>query len=245
MELIRLDNVSKRFGAVTAVQSLSFSVRTGEVLGLLGENGAGKTTTMRMMATTLQPTSGDIYIGDYSVRTDQMEVRRKIGLLFGGDVGLYDRLTARENIAYFGHLYGLSKEQLERRIRQLSDALEMGEFIDRRVGGFSRGMKQKVAIARSLVHDPEVILLDEPTTGLDVSAASVFRRLIVDMKQAGKTILFSSHNMGEVTKLCDRIVLIHKGRLQYEGTIAHLRHIHGLDDMDEIFVRVIGGKAGE
>jgi sodium transport system ATP-binding protein len=239
--MIELAEVTKRFGQVTAVDRLSFTIGSGEVLGLLGENGAGKTTTMRMMATILQVSEGDIRIDGYSVRTQPVEVRRRIGILFGGDVGLYNRLTARENIAYFGRLYGLDEARLAKRIDELSESLHMGEFLDRRVGGFSRGMKQKVAIARTLVHDPQFILLDEPTTGLDVSAASIFRKLVQDMREAGKTILFSSHNMGEIEKMCDRIVIIHKGKLRFEGTIAALRQAYGMNDLDELFMRVVEG----
>ncbi|MBO8164782.1 MAG: ATP-binding cassette domain-containing protein [Brevibacillus sp.] len=243
--MIEVNQVTKRFGSFVAVDNLTFAIQPGEVLGLLGENGAGKTTTMRMMATVLQPTSGDITVDGFSVSRQSMQVRRRIGLLFGGDVGLYGRLTARENISYFGMLYGMEERALSERIIQLSRTLQMEEYLDRRVSGFSRGMKQKVAIARSLVHDPAVILLDEPTTGLDVSAASVFRRLIADLRQAGKTILFSSHNMGEVEKLCDRVVIMHRGRLRFVGSIAELKQRYRLDDLDDLFMRVVGGEHDE
>ncbi|GED59937.1 ATP-binding cassette domain-containing protein [Brevibacillus formosus] len=242
--MIEVKDVSKRFKEIAAVQHVSFRVEAGEVYGLLGENGAGKTTTMRMMATVLTPTEGDIEISGFSVRQQPLEVRRRIGILFGGDVGLYSRLTARENIAYFGRLYGLEQARLEERIGRLSRMLEMDDFIDRRVGAFSRGMKQKVAIARTLVHDPDVILLDEPTTGLDVTAATIFRRMVRKLQEEGKTILFSSHNMGEINKLCKRVALMHKGKLRFAGGLDALREQFGTEDLDDIFMAVVEGSEG-
>ncbi|MFS0555038.1 ATP-binding cassette domain-containing protein [Brevibacillus sp. 179-C9.3 HS] len=242
--MIEVKDVSKRFKEIAAVQRVSFRVEAGEVYGLLGENGAGKTTTMRMMATILSPTEGDIEISGFSVRQQPLEVRRRIGILFGGDVGLYSRLTARENIAYFGRLYGLDQARLQERTCSLSRMLAMDEFIDRRVGAFSRGMKQKVAIARTLVHDPDVILLDEPTTGLDVTAATIFRRMVRRLQAEGKTILFSSHNMGEINKLCKRVALMHKGKLRFAGGLDSLREQFGTDDLDDIFMAVVEGSEG-
>ncbi|MGF9905724.1 ATP-binding cassette domain-containing protein [Brevibacillus porteri] len=242
--MIEVKDISKRFKEIAAVQHVSFRVEAGEVYGLLGENGAGKTTTMRMMATVLTPTEGDIEISGFSVRQQPLEVRRRIGILFGGDVGLYSRLTARENIAYFGRLYGLEQGRLEERIDSLSRMLEMDDFIDRRVGAFSRGMKQKVAIARTLVHDPDVILLDEPTTGLDVTAATIFRRMVRKLQEEGKTILFSSHNMGEINKLCKRVALMHKGKLRFAGGLDALREQFGTEDLDDIFMAVVEGSEG-
>lgn len=240
--MIELKQVRKQFGDFLAIDDLSFSIQSGEVLGLLGENGAGKTTTMRIMATVLKPTAGDVLVQGFSVSKQPEQVRRQIGLLLGGDVGLYGRLTARENIRYFGQLYGMDEQLLHRRVEKLSQTLQMEEFLDRRVSGFSRGMRQKVAIARTLIHDPQVILLDEPTTGLDVSAASVFRNLIRELRKAGKTILFSSHNMGEIEKLCDRVVIMHRGRLRYAGTVAELKQHYQSDDLDAIFLKVVGGE---
>jgi len=239
--LIEVQQVTKQFGEFTALEDVSFRVEAGEVYGLLGENGAGKTTMMRMMATILRPTAGNIEVAGFSVIKEPNEVRRRIGILFGGDVGLYSRLTARENIAYFGSMYGMDRTAIEHRIKRLSQMLEMDSFLDRRVGPFSRGMKQKVAIARTLVHDPQVILLDEPTTGLDVTAANMFRRMIGTLRAEGKTILFSSHNMGEIDKLCRRIALIHKGRLQYAGTLQKLREQYGMQDLDDLFMTVVEG----
>lgn len=242
--MIEVKDVSKRFKEIAAVQHVSFRVEAGEVYGLLGENGAGKTTTMRMMATVLTPTEGDIEISGFSVRQQPLEVRRRIGILFGGDVGLYSRLTARENIAYFGRLYGLEQARLDERTRSLSRLLEMDVFLDRRVDAFSRGMKQKVAIARTLVHDPDVILLDEPTTGLDVTAATIFRRMVRKLQEEGKTILFSSHNMGEINKLCKRVALMHKGKLRFAGGLDALREQFGTEDLDDIFMAVVEGSEG-
>ncbi|MBY0083909.1 ATP-binding cassette domain-containing protein [Brevibacillus brevis] len=242
--MIEVKDVSKRFKEIAAVQHVSFRVEAGEVYGLLGENGAGKTTTMRMMATVLTPTEGDIEISGFSVRQQPLEVRRRIGILFGGDVGLYSRLTARENIAYFGRLYGLEQARLDERIDSLSRLLEMDVFLDRRVDAFSRGMKQKVAIARTLVHDPDVILLDEPTTGLDVTAATIFRRMVRKLQEEGKTILFSSHNMGEINKLCKRVALMHKGKLRFAGGLDALREQFGTEDLDDIFMAVVEGSEG-
>lgn len=239
--MIEVQQVTKQFGAFTALEDVSFRVEAGEVYGLLGENGAGKTTMMRMMATILRPTAGNIEVAGFSVIKEPNEVRRRIGILFGGDVGLYSRLTARENIAYFGSMYGMDRTAIEHRIKRLSQMLEMDSFLDRRVGPFSRGMKQKVAIARTLVHDPQVILLDEPTTGLDVTAANMFRQMIGTLQAEGKTILFSSHNMGEIDKLCKRIALIHKGRLQYAGTLQKLREQYGMQDLDDLFMTVVEG----
>jgi len=239
--LIEVHQVSKRFGAFTALQDVSFRVEAGEVYGLLGENGAGKTTLMRLMATILRPTQGEIEIAGFSVTREPEAVRRRIGILFGGDVGLYSRLTARENIAYFGSLYGLEKTQIAAQIERLSRMFEMEPFLDRRVGSFSRGMRQKVAIARTLVHDPAVILLDEPTTGLDVSAANLFRRMIRMLQEEGKTILFSSHNMSEIDKLCRRIAVMHQGRLLFAGSVDALRQKYGVHDLDELFMTVVEG----
>src|SRR5690606_25633632 len=167
--MISVRGLAKHFGAVVAVGGVSFDVARGEVFGLLGENGAGKTTTLRMLATLLRPTAGDAVIGGVSLLERPDEVRRKVGIMFEG--GVYDRLTARENIRYFGRLHGLGGKELERRIDELIAAFSMNEYADRRAGKYSKGMRQKVVIARALVHDPPVLIMDEPTSGLDVTAA--------------------------------------------------------------------------
>jgi sodium transport system ATP-binding protein len=242
--LIEIKELSKRFKKVLAVDRISFRVARGEIVGLLGENGAGKTTTLRMLATMLKPTEGTALVNGYDIVRDQDEVRGEIGILFGGEVGLYDRLTARENISYFAELNGMSKVETEKSIQELVQLLDMEEYIDRRVGKFSRGMKQKVAIARSIVHKPTVMLFDEPTAGLDVTAARIVQDFIIRCKRDNKAIIFSSHSMAEVEKLCDRIVMIHRGRILEQGTVAELKEKYHQDNMEEIFVRLAGENNG-
>ncbi|WP_425357409.1 ATP-binding cassette domain-containing protein [Mahella australiensis] len=243
MILVKLISLGKRFKEVQAVDDLSFEVKGGEIFGLLGENGAGKTTTLRMLATMLKPTSGTASICDLDIVKQPSEVRKHIGILFGGEAGLYDRLTARENIAYFGKLNGMDDNALKKRIDELSQTLDMEEFIDRRVGKFSKGMKQKVTIARAIVHDPEVMLLDEPTVGLDVTAARTLQDFIAQCRDQGKAVIFSSHIMSEVERLCDRIGIIHKGRLVDIGTIDGLKQQYNNSNLEEVFIQLIGGKS--
>ncbi|MCI1944993.1 ABC transporter ATP-binding protein [Clostridium luticellarii] len=243
--MLELKNVSKKFKEIKAVDSLSFSVNEGEIVGLLGENGAGKTTTLRMISTMLKPTGGTIEVNGYDVIEDPSKVRGEIGILFGGEVGIYDRLSARENIEYFGRLYGMSQERIDKRIAELAGDLEMTEYMDRKAGKFSRGMKQKVSIARAIIHSPKVMLFDEPSTGLDVSAARVIHEFIFKCKSENKIILLSSHSMAEVEKLCDRVVIIHKGKLVEQGTVEYLKSKYNSSDMEEIFMKLVGGGVHE
>ncbi len=238
--MIKVQSISKIFKKIPAVDDISFEVNNGEIVGLLGENGAGKTTTLRMLATMLKPTAGTALINDYDVNKDPESVRGEIGILFGGEVGLYDRLTGRENIRYFAQLNGMSKEETEKSIDYLAENLEMKEYLDRRVGKFSRGMKQKISIARSIVHNPSVVLFDEPTSGLDVTAARIVQDFIKKCKLDNKAVIFSSHSMSEVEKLCDRIIIIHKGKIIETGTIENLKVKYDNNDMEEIFMRLVG-----
>ncbi|WP_147564693.1 ATP-binding cassette domain-containing protein [Clostridium tyrobutyricum] len=240
--MLEIKDVSKKFKDLKVVDRLSFNVKEGQIVGLLGENGAGKTTTLRMISTMLKPTEGTIKVNEYDVVKSPSQVRREIGVLFGGEVGIYDRLSARENIEYFGRLYGMTKENIDRRIEELAQDLKMEEYIDKRAGKFSRGMKQKVSIARTIVHSPKVMLFDEPSTGLDVSAARVIHEFILKCKSENKIILLSSHSMEEVEKLCDRLVIIHRGKLVDEGTVSYLKEKYKNDDLEEVFIRLIGGK---
>lgn len=240
--MLEIKDVSKKFKDSKVVDRLSFNVKEGEIVGLLGENGAGKTTTLRMISTMLKPTEGTIKVNEYDVVKNPSQVRREIGVLFGGEVGIYDRLSARENIEYFGRLYGMTKENIDKRIEELTQDLKMEEYIDKRAGKFSRGMKQKVSIARTIVHSPKVMLFDEPSTGLDVSAARVIHEFILKCKSENKIILLSSHSMEEVEKLCDRLVIIHSGKLVDEGTVSYLKEKYKNDDLEEVFIKLIGGK---
>ncbi len=205
---------------------------------MLGENGAGKTTTLRMLATMLKITEGQALINGHDVIKEADKVRGEIGILFGGEVGLYDRLTARENIKYFAELNGMSKEETNKSIEELAKNLDMTEYLNRRVGKFSRGMKQKVAIARSIVHNPSVVLFDEPTIGLDVTSAKIVQDFILKCKSDGRTIIFSSHTIPEVEKLCDRIVIIHKGKIVEEGKLKELEEKYN-NSIEEIFINLI------
>ncbi len=229
----------KKRGEIVAAADVSFRVSPGQIYGLLGANGAGKTTTLRMLATLLQPTRGTAAVAGFDVITDAAKVRAHVGFL-AASTALYGRLTARELIAYFGRLNGMSDAAIKARTKQLADELEMHEFLDRRCDKFSTGMKQKTSIARTLIHDPAVMIFDEPTLGLDIMAARTIVRFVRDCRTRGKTVIYSIHIMSEVEKLCDTIGVIHDGRLLAEGTLAQLRERYGEQDMEEIFVKAVG-----
>lgn len=232
----------KKRGLIPAVEDVSFTCRPGQIYGLLGANGAGKTTTLRLLATLLQPTSGTAVVGGHDVIRDPVNVRAHVGFL-AASTALYGRLTAREMIAYFGELHGMSDSAIAARIRQLADELDMHEFLDRRCDKFSTGMKQKTSIARTLVHDPAVMIFDEPTLGLDVMTARAIVRFVRQCRERGRTVIYSTHVMSEVEKLCDVVGIIHAGRLVAEGTLPELQARYGERDMEEIFVKALGGEA--
>ncbi|GAA0321621.1 sodium ABC transporter ATP-binding protein NatA [Bacillus carboniphilus] len=244
--MIQVNSVSRIFKdkkkIIQASNQISFTVEKGQVIGLLGENGAGKTTLLRMISTILEPTSGTITFDGIDIHKNPMEVKACIGVLFGSETGLYDRLTARENLLYFAKLYRLSNHEAKNRIEELATRFGMKDFLDRKVEGFSKGMRQKVMIARTLIHNPDIILLDEPTTGLDITAANMFRELIRQLKKEGKTIIFSSHIMEEVKALCESIVMIHKGEVVYNGPIEQLYKEEESEDLNYIFMsRLVRG----
>src|ERR1700719_3440621 len=206
----------KKRGTVSAVNGVSFSCRPGEIFGLLGANGAGKTTTLRMLATILAPSEGTAIVAGYDVRKDPQKVRSCVGFLSTA-TALYGRLSAQEMVEYFGRLHGLDDHTLRQRIDAIFERLEMNDFRGRRCDKLSTGMKQKVSIARTLVHDPSVMIFDEPTVGLDVMAARAIAKFIRECRDRGKTVIFSTHVMSEATKLCDRIGIIHGGNILEEG----------------------------
>jgi len=241
--MIEVDGLVKVFhdrkrGEVRAVDGICFEVNPGEIFGLLGLNGAGKTTTLRMLATILTPTAGTAKVDGYDIRENPVEVRRRVGFLTG-DTGLYHRLTPRELLSYFGELYGMDRKKINNRIEELSTLLDMEGFLDVKIDKLSQGMKQKTSIARTLMHDPQVLLLDEPIKGLDVLTSLNIIEFIRNSKRMGKTIIFSTHVMREAERLCDRIGIIHEGRIIKVGTLEGWRQETGLHDLEDIFVEFV------
>jgi sodium transport system ATP-binding protein len=232
----------KKRGVIAAVSDVSFTCKPGQIYGLLGANGAGKTTTLRMLATLLKPSTGHIRVAGFDAATEAEKVRANVGFL-AASTALYGRLTSREMVEYFGKLNGMTSAQIAARLQALADELDMHEFLDRRCDKFSTGMKQKTSIARTLIHDPAVMIFDEPTLGLDVMTARSIVRFVRDCRDRGKTVIYSTHVMSEVEKICDIIGIIHGGRLVAEGTLDQLRARFGERDMEEIFVKAVGGEA--
>jgi sodium transport system ATP-binding protein len=229
----------KKRGEIKAADKVSLEVRPGEIYGLLGANGAGKTTVMRLLATLIAPTSGSATVAGCDVVREPGAVRSRVGFL-AASTALYNRLTAREMVTYFGELNGLARREVDIRLERLATELDMHEFLDRRCDGLSTGMKQKTSIARTLVHDPAVMIFDEPTLGLDVMTSRAIVRFVRECRDRGKTVIYSTHMMHEVEKLCDRIGIIHQGRLVAEGTLAELRQRAGVNDMEEVFLKLTG-----
>lgn len=236
--MINVKGVHKSFGKVHALRGVSFDAPDGKITGLLGPNGAGKSTTLRVLYTVLKPDRGSALIDGADVVTDSLAARQKIGALPHG-AGLYPHLTARENIAYYAKLCGTDKSEVGDRVASIVRLLEIEEFVDRRTKGFSQGQRTKVALARALVHDPQNVILDEPTNGLDVMATRSLRHLILKLKDAGRCVLFSSHVMQEVAALCDDICIIANGQVAIDDSIAGIRERTGQEDLEEAFVCAI------
>jgi sodium transport system ATP-binding protein len=242
--MLRITDVRKRFGNVTAVDGVSFVAQDGAVTGLLGPNGAGKTTTLRMLYAVMKPDSGEVRVDDVDAIVAPQDAQARLGVLPDG-FGLYPRLTAREHLDYFGALQGIDGRRLARRTDELLDLLDMRAIADRRTAGFSHGERTKVAIARALVHDPQNVLLDEPTNGLDVMSTRAVRTIVRRLRDEGRCVLFSSHVMQEVSALCDSIVVIAAGRVVAQGTSDELRRQTGFDNLEDAFVALTGLERGD
>lgn len=241
--MIQVENLSKSFpdlrrGDVYALKDVTFEAKPGQIFGLLGPNGAGKTTCLRILSTVLQATGGRAVIAGYDVTTQPAEVRQNIGFM-SGNTGIYDRMTAWELVEYYGRLYGIEEDLLQERLRNIFDMLQMNEIKDLLGGKMSTGMKQKVSIARTIVHDPPVLIFDEPTSGLDVLVARAVLKAIEALREQGKCIIFSTHIMREVEKLCDQIAVIHKGVILADGTVQELETEYNEPDMEELFFDLI------
>jgi sodium transport system ATP-binding protein len=241
--MIEARGLSKRFrdkkrGEIRAVESVSFTCHPGQIYGLLGANGAGKTTTLRMLATILEPTDGTALVCGHDIVDEPEKVRSNVGFLSTA-TALYPRLSAQEMVEYFGRLNGLEESTLKKRVEVIFDRLDMNSFRDRRCDKLSTGMKQKTSIARTLVHDPPVMIFDEPTIGLDIMTARTIISFIRECRDHGKTVIFSTHVMSEVEKLCDVIGIIQGGKLLAQGTLAQLRETYFEQDLEEIFVKIV------
>ncbi len=241
--MIELRDLHKAFGDVRAADGVSFTARDGEITGLLGPNGAGKTTTLRMLYTLMKPDRGQVLVDGIDAAVDPIAVRRRLGVLPDAR-GLYKRLTSRENIDYFGRLHGMDEATIAARREDLVRALDMADIADRRTEGFSQGQRVKTAIARALIHDPRNCILDEPTNGLDVMATRAMRDFLRRLRGEGRCVLFSSHIMQEVAALCDRIVVIARGRVVADAAPDALREQAGTDNLEDAFVRIIGSAEG-
>ena len=223
---------------IDAVCDISFTCHPGRVFALLGPNGAGKTTALRMIATMLKPTSGSISVAEYDTVTQSQAVRENLGFLTG-NTGLYDRLTPNEMVRYFADLHGMNSADYNTRRDHLFALLDMEAFANRRIGKLSTGMKQKVSIVRTIIHDPDVIVFDEPTDGLDVVTSRNIVHLIRDCRNAGKTVIFSTHRMGEVSLLSDDLAIIHKGQLQFNGTLEDFQNQMQTPTLEDEFIRIV------
>ena len=241
--MITVENLTKQFadlrsGPFTALDHVSFQVEPGEIFGLLGPNGAGKTTCLRILSTVLKPTSGHAVVAGYDVEQHPEEVRRRIGFL-SNNTGIYDRMTAWEMVQYFGRLYGIPEEPLQQRIAVLFDRLQMNSIRDVLGSKMSTGMKQKVSIARAMIHDPPVLIFDEPTSGLDVLVARNVIDEVGTLRDQGKCIIYSTHIMSEVQKLCHRIAIIYRGKILAAGSVKELADQHDQPSLDELFFKLI------
>jgi len=235
---ISIESLTKKFNGKAVVQEVSLEIPRGVVYGLLGPNGAGKTTIVRMLSTMLKPTAGTAHVNGFDVLTESIKVRSSIGLL-PEDTGLYDRLTATETLEFYGGVQGLSGEPLDRRIEELLKMFELYDRRDDRVGKYSRGMRQKLALARALIHDPPVLLLDEPTLGLDVMSTRAIRDYVRNVAKQGKTVLLTSNNMYEAQLLSSMVTILNKGSVRASGTVEELEEMSKAKGLEEVFVNLV------
>lgn len=239
--MIEVRHLKKAFGRVRAVADVSFTVGSGEVFGLLGPNGAGKTTTLRLLATLLTPDGGEATVGGYDIRTQAEQVRATIGVVNGG-MGLYERLSGREVLHYFGKLYRLNRSQVEARIAALDALLELGNALDRRCGEYSTGMKQKLVIARAVIHDPPILFFDEATAGLDVMARRAVLDFVKRYPSERRTVIYSTHVMSEVEELCRRVAILYQGKLVALDDVAALKARFGASTLEQAFFALVASQ---
>ncbi|MCA9839857.1 MAG: ATP-binding cassette domain-containing protein [Trueperaceae bacterium] len=242
--MITASKLSKSFAEVKALSELSFQVNSGEVYGLLGPNGAGKTTTLRILATLIEASSGTASVNGFDIKKDAEEVRKSIGVVNGG-MGLYDRLTGKEVLYYFASFYGMSKAATDKRIKELDDLLDLGDTLSRRTTGFSTGMKQKIVIARAVLHDPPVIFFDEATSGLDIMARRAVMNFVKAYPSQSRAVIYSTHVMSEVEELCDRVGIIYKGKLIAEDKVEALIEQSGERNLENAFFKLIERSGSE
>jgi sodium transport system ATP-binding protein len=236
---VAVERLEKTLGSNKVLRGVAFDAKAGQIFGLLGPNGAGKTTTLRIICTLLAPDSGSVAVLGFDTRKAPEEVRRRIGVVTA-DIGVYPRLSARENIEYFARLCGLAGGELARRTDGVIERLDMGSFSKQRADSLSSGQKQKVAIARAIVHDPEVLMFDEPTSNLDVLASKEVREFMVEAKGRGKCVIFSTHVMHDAERLCDRMTILHQGQVVASGTTAEVKGDRR--DLEDAFLEIVGEK---
>jgi sodium transport system ATP-binding protein len=234
---VTVDRLEKTLGKNRVLRGISFEAGSGEIFGLLGPNGAGKTTTLRLICTLLAPDAGSVEVLGFDTRTAPEEVRRRVGVVTA-EIGVYARLSARENISYFAELSGVLDGELDRRVDAVIDRLDMGSFAQQRAESLSSGQKQKVAIARAIVHDPEILMFDEPTSNLDVLASREIRDFMVESRGRGKCVIFSTHVLHDAERLCDRITILHQGTVVASGATAEVRGSHR--DLEDAFLELVG-----
>jgi sodium transport system ATP-binding protein len=236
---VAVERLEKTLGSNKVLRGISFDAKAGQIFGLLGPNGAGKTTTLRIICTLLAPDSGSVAVLGFDTRKAPEEVRRRIGVVTA-DIGVYPRLSARENVEYFARLCGLVGGELTRRTDGVIERLDMGSFSKQRAESLSSGQKQKVAIARAIVHDPEILMFDEPTSNLDVLASKEVREFMVEAKGRGKCVIFSTHVMHDAERLCDRLTILHEGQVVASGTTAAVKGDRR--DLEDAFLELVGEK---